>query len=106
MLKNHLVSIRIKDSPFGIEFSEMERLADGLYLTVVKLGYMEVPDLPKLFKENGFKEKVIFYGVDDIITRKPVYKIFGFVKKLTPSFASFYNFPYNKLHGVVTRHEL
>ena len=104
--KNHLVSIRIKDSPFGIEFSEMERLADGLYLTVVKLGYMEVPDLPKLFKENGFKEKVIFYGVDDIITRKPVYKIFGFVKKLTPSFASFYNFPYNKLHGVITRHEL
>ena len=96
----------IKDSPFGIEFSEMKKLADGLYRTIVKLGYMEVPDLPKLFKEYGFTEKVIFYGADEIITKKPVYKLFAFVKKITPSFASFYNFPYNKLHGVVTRHEL
>jgi KUP system potassium uptake protein len=86
--------------------SKLEQLSDGLYRTTVNLGYMEVPDLPRLFKENGFKEKVIFYGADEIITKKPIYKIFAFVKKLTPSFASFYNFPYNKLHGVVTRNEL
>ena len=104
--KNHLVSIKIKDMPFGIQFSKMEELSEGLYRTIVNLGYMEVPNLPKLFKENGFNEKVIFYGADEIITKKPVYKLFAFAKKLTPTFASFYNFPYNKLHGVVTRHEL
>jgi KUP system potassium uptake protein len=104
--KNHFVSISIDDSPFGIQFSEIEKLSDGLYRTFVTLGYMEVPDLPKLFKENGFKEKVIFYGADEIVTKKPIFKVFAFLKKMSPSFANFYNFPYNKLHGVVTRYDI
>jgi len=84
----------------------MKELTKGLYGLSILVGYMEIPDLPRLFKLNGISEKVIFYGVDDIKTDKILLKIYAFIKKITPSFASFYNFPYNKLHGVVTRHDL
>jgi KUP system potassium uptake protein len=104
--KNILVSINNSDKPYGIEFSEMKEFTKGLYGADIKIGYMEVPDLPELFKKYGFNEKVIFYGVDDIKTNKLSHKIYAFIKRATPSFANYYNFPYNKLHGVVTRHEI
>ena len=104
--KNILFAVKTADVPYGISFSKMEELTKGLYGLSVSVGYMQIPDLPSLFKENGINEKVIFYGVDDIKTKKIFYRIYAFIKKVTPSFASFYNFPYNKLHGVVTRHEL
>jgi KUP system potassium uptake protein len=84
----------------------MKEFSEGLYGADIKIGYMEIPDLPELFKKYGFKEKVIFYGVDDIKTNKLSHKIYAFIKRATPSFANYYNFPYNKLHGVVTRHEI
>jgi KUP system potassium uptake protein len=104
--KNILFAVHTADEPYGINFSEMKEYTKGLYGLSVSVGYMQIPNLPKLFKQYGIKEKIIFYGVDDIKTSKFFYKIYAFIKKLTPSFASFYNFPYNKLHGVVTRHEL
>lgn len=104
--KNILFAVETADVPYGIKFSEMKEITNGLFGLSVKVGYMEIPDLPKLFKTQGISEKVIFYGVDDIKTDKFFYKIYAFIKKITPSFANFYNFPYNKLHGVVTRHEL
>jgi len=48
-------------------------------------------------------EKVIFYGVEDIITSNPLLKMFAFLKKITPTFVRFHDLPYNKLHGVITR---
>jgi len=104
--KNILVSISNSDKPYGIEFSEMKEFTNGLYGADIKIGYMEIPDLPALFKNYGFNEKIIFYGVDDIKTNKLFHKIYAFIKRATPSFANYYNFPYNKLHGVVTRHEI
>lgn len=104
--KNILFSVITSDKPYGINFSEMKEFTNGLYGLTATVGYMHVPDLPKLFKSQGISEKVIFYGVDDIITKSWTYKIYAFIKKITPSFANFYKFPYNKLHGVVTRHEL
>lgn len=104
--KNILFAVETADVPYGINFSELKEYTKGLYGLSVTVGYLEVPDLLKLFKLQGISEKVIFYGVDDIKTRKFFYKMYAFIKKVTPSFASFYNLPYNKLHGVVTRHEL
>jgi KUP system potassium uptake protein len=104
--KNILFAVEISDEPYGIKFLEMKEITKGLYGLSVSVGYMQFLNLPSLFKEYGIKEKVIFYGVDDIKTKKFFYRIYAFIKKTTPSFASFYNFPYNKLHGVVTRHEL
>ncbi len=104
--KNILLEIETSDNPFGINFSGMQEITKGLFSISALVGYMEVPNFPKLFKENGINEKVIFYGVDDIKTEKLVYRIYALIKKIAPSFASFYNLPYNKLHGVVTRHNL
>lgn len=104
--KNILFAVETADVPYGIEFSEMKEYSKGLYGMSVSVGYMQIPNLPELFKRQGISEKVIFYGVDDIKTTKMFFRIYSFIKKITPSFASFYNFPYNKLHGVVTRHEI
>jgi len=104
--KNILFAVETSDVPYGITFSEMKEYTKGLYGLSVSVGYLQIPDILKLFKLQGISEKVIFYGVDDIKTNKVFYKIYAFIKKITPSFASFYNLPYNKLHGVVTRHEL
>jgi KUP system potassium uptake protein len=104
--KNILFAVETADVPYGINFSDLKEYTKGLYGLSVTVGYLEVPDLLKLFKLQGISEKVIFYGVDDIKTGKFFYKVYAFIKKITPSFASFYNLPYNKLHGVVTRHEL
>jgi KUP system potassium uptake protein len=104
--KNIMFAVETADVPYGIRFSDIKQYTNGLYGMSVSVGYMQIPDLPELFKRQGISEKVIFYGVDDIKTNKVFFKIYAFIKKITPSFASFYNFPYNKLHGVVTRHEL
>lgn len=103
---NILVSIATTEKPYGVLYEKIENLAHGLSGIKIEHGYMEIIDLQSMLKKNNIKEKVIFYGVDDIYTKKPMLKIFAFMKKLTPSFVRFYTLPYNKLHGVLTRLEI
>lgn len=103
---NILVSINTTDKPYGVNFQKFDNLAHGLSGIVIEGGYLEVLDIPALLKKNGINEKVIFYGVEDISTNKPLLKVFAFIKKITPSFVKFYTLPYNRLHGVETRLEL
>ena len=49
---------------------------------------------------------MIFYGIEDINTRNPVWKIFSLIKKLTPNFVQFNKLPASRLQGVVTRVEM
>ncbi len=104
--ENILLAISIKDTPYGVKFHEKQVIEKGLSGIVIDVGYMEYLDIPKLLKENGIIEKVIFYGVEDITTKNPLLKIYSFLKKISPSFVTFYRLPYNKLHGVATRLEL
>lgn len=104
--ENILLSINITDYPYGITFHEKKTLENGLSGIVIEVGYMEYMDIPQLLKKNGVTEKVIFYGVDDIVTNRPLLSIYAFIKKISPSFVTFYKLPYNKLHGVVTRLEI
>jgi KUP system potassium uptake protein len=67
---------------------------------------MEVLDLEKHLKKYGIQEKVIFYGIEDISSRNPFWKIFSTIKKQTPNFVQFYNLPASKLQGVVTKVEM
>jgi KUP system potassium uptake protein len=92
--KNILFAVKAADVPYGINFSDLKEYTKGLYGLSVTVGNLEVPDLLKLFKLQGFSEKVIFYGVSDIKTGKLFYRMYAFIKKITPSFASFYNLPY------------
>ena len=67
---------------------------------------MTVIDIEKLLNEHGIKEKIIFYGVEDITTKNPIWQFFSLIKKLSPNFVQFHKLPSRKLHGVITRVEM
>ncbi len=104
--ENIIVSIIRQDEPFGIRAFFMEDLAPGLRSFEIHLGYMEVPDVEEILRQQGIQEKTIFYGVEDILPSKFIWAVFSVIKRLTPNIVQFYKLPYNKLHGVVTRVEL
>ncbi len=103
---NVLVSIKITDEPFGVKGFFKDDIAEGLKAYEIQIGYMEVIDVEKIINRAGIEENVIFYGLEDIITENPMWKIFAVIKRLTPSFVQFYSLPSNKLHGIITRVEM
>lgn len=103
---NIIVSIFRTEEPFGTTSSFKERLAEGLRVFEIKLGYMEIADVEKILKDAGINEKTIFYGIEDIVTEHVVWKIYSLIKKVTPAFVQFYKLPPHKLHGVITRIEM
>jgi KUP system potassium uptake protein len=103
---NIVVSIIKRQDPFGVTWFLKEELAPGLRELEIQAGYMEVVDVEKILKNEGIDEKTIFYGIEEISTQNPVWKIFALIKKLIPSFVRFYKLPAHKLHGVVTRLEM
>jgi len=103
---NIIVSINQIDEPFGITPYFKETLAEGLRKFQIDVGYMEVIDVEELLDYAGIHEKVIFYGLEEISTDNPIWRIFSIIKKLTPAFVQFYELPSYKLHGVITRIEM
>lgn len=104
--RNVFISITRNGEPFGLETRLMPDIGSGLDVFEIKAGYMEVLDIKKLLKENGIREKVIFYGVEEIATTGFAWRIFAFIKKISPNFMQFYDLPSDKLQGVVTRVEI
>lgn len=104
--KNTLISVENTDLPYGVKLEKYEEVSPGLWVARILYGYMEVPNLPVLFKEWKFSEKAIFYGAEEIKTEKFFLKFFIVLKKIAPNWISYFDFPYNKLHGVVTRIEI
>ena len=100
---NIFLSIVKRSDPFGIAGYFKDDLAPGLRVFEMQMGYMEVFDAEEILKEAGIDERVVFYGLEDIATGNPVWKFFSVVKKITPTFIKFYNFPSKKLHGVLTK---
>jgi KUP system potassium uptake protein len=103
---NILVSVKVKDSPFGVAGRLMKDLAPGLRLYEINSGYMEVISVEKLMKSAGIDEKTIFYGLEDIASKNILWKIFSLIKRINPTFIQFHKPPVRKLYGVVTRIEL
>jgi KUP system potassium uptake protein len=103
---NIIVSIIRTEQPFGITWGVTREIAKGLSIFEIYLGYMEIVDIGAILKEAEIDEKTIFYGMEDIVSRHPVWRIFGAIKRLTPSMVQFYKLPSDKIHGVVTRVEL
>ncbi len=102
---NIIVSMIIEDEPFGVSGS-FEDLAPGLRLFRVHMGYMEVVELEDILKKAGITEKVIFYGLEEISTNHPLWKVFATLKRMAPPFVQFHDLPPDKLHGVVQRVEM
>jgi KUP system potassium uptake protein len=100
---NIFVSIIKREDPFGITGFFKEDLAKGLKVFEVQMGYMEVIDVEEILREEGIEERVVFYGLEDISAQNIVWKIFALIKRITPTFIQFYNFPPKKLHGVFTK---
>ena len=55
---------------------------------------------------KGFREKIIFYGIEEIHTNNPIWRVFSLLKKITPNFVQFNKLPAGRLHGVATRVEM
>jgi KUP system potassium uptake protein len=100
---NIFLSIIKRDDPFGVIGFFKEDLAEGLRVFEIQMGYMEVIDLEEILREAGIEERVVFYGLEDITTHNPVWKMFSLIKRITPTFIQFFNFPSKKLHGVFTK---
>jgi len=104
--RNIFISIVRTDEPFDIECSHKSDVGPGLEFFEIRAGYMEVLDIEKHLKEFGIREKVIFYGIEDIETKNPIWRVFSLIKKVTPNFVQFNKLPSAKLQGVVTRVEM
>jgi len=104
--RNIFISIVRTDEPFGVFTCLHPGMGPGLDAFEIRAGYMEVLEIERLLKENGIIEKVIFYGIEEIATGNPFWRIFSVIKRLTPNFVQFNNLPSSKLQGVVTRVEM
>jgi KUP system potassium uptake protein len=100
---NILVSIVKRDDPFGVTGFFKPALSDGLRVFEVQMGYMEMVDVEEILREADIEERAVFYGLEDITTSNPVWKVFHFIKRNTPPFINFYKLPPKKLHGVLTK---
>ena len=100
---NIFISIIKRDDPYGIAGFFRPDLSDGLRVFEIQMGYMEVVDVEEILREAGIEERAVFYGLEDIITANPFWKMFYYIKRNTPPFINFYKFPPKKLHGVLTK---
>ncbi len=104
--QNIFISITRTDEPFGVETAFRKGVGTGLDVLEVKAGYMEIIDMEALLRKYDIQEKIIFYGLEDITTLNPVWRVFSLMKKLSPNFVQFHKLPARKLHGVITRIEM
>ncbi len=104
--RNVFISIVRTDEPYGVYSCLTGGIATGLDAFEIHAGYMEHISIEALLQENGIKEKVIFYGVEDISTNNLIWKLFSTIKRQTPNFVQFNKLPASKLQGVVTRVEM
>ncbi|RNC68176.1 MAG: potassium transporter Kup [Desulfuromonadales bacterium] len=101
--RNVFVSLTRTDEPFGVKTTLTKGLGTGLDSFEIRAGYMELVDIEKLLKKSAIQEKVIFYGIEDISTNNPIWRVFSTIKRQTANFVQFNKLPSSKLQGVVTR---
>lgn len=103
--ENIFVQVNKASGAFGLHY-DLEQVTTGLAVLTIDVGYMEMLKLEKVLKALNIEERAIFYGVEDIETSNFFWHIFSVIKKVTPTFVSFYKLPVNKIHGVITQIKL
>ncbi len=103
---NILVSIVVEDAPFGVTSDFRRNLAEGLRSFEIRHGYLELVDIVSILRDHGIHEKAIFYGLEEIVTDRLVWRVFALIKRIAPSFVQFYRLPADHMHGVSTRIEM
>ncbi|MDD1723555.1 MAG: KUP/HAK/KT family potassium transporter, partial [Methanospirillum sp.] len=104
--ENIIISLGITEKPYGFTWHLDKELVPGLSHLSISYGYMQIIDLMRIIRDAGIQEKTIFYGMEEIVTRNIIWKIFNAIKRLCPSFVQYYRLPSHKVHGVITRVEL
>ncbi|HBH60773.1 MAG TPA: potassium transporter Kup [Nitrospiraceae bacterium] len=100
---NVFVSIVGRNDPFGITGFYRENMAYGIRSFEIQFGYMEVVTAESILREAGIDERAVYYGMEDISATNIFWKIFALIKRVSPTFIKFYEFPPEKLHGVITK---
>jgi KUP system potassium uptake protein len=100
---NVFVSITGRNDPFGITGFYREDIAFGIRSFEIQFGYMEVITADDILREAGIEERAVYYGLEDISAKNIFWKIFALIKRVSPTFIKFYEFPPEKLHGVITK---
>jgi KUP system potassium uptake protein len=103
---NIIVSITRTEEPFGITWGVTREVTKGFSIFEIYAGYMEFINIGDILKEAEIDESTIFYGIEDIVTTHVIWRVFGAIKRLSPSLLQFYKLPPDKIHGVVTRVEM
>lgn len=103
---NVMVSIIILEGPYGLSSRFIQSDTEGLRLFEIKSGYNEVINIEKILKSAKINERIMFYGIEDIVTENIIWKIYSTIKKLAPAFVQFYELPSHKIHGIITRIEM
>jgi KUP system potassium uptake protein len=103
--RNIIITIITSNEPHGIS-STLMPLSEGMELLTIKPGYMENLNVETILREKNIFERTIFYGDEEIISHSFLWKVFAFIKDVSPNFVSFYQFPQEKLIGVSRRVEL
>jgi len=98
---NIIVKITKSNEARGI-FYDLDEVTDGLSILKIYVGYMERLKIDNVLKTLNIDEKVIFYGITHIDTRKIIWRIFSMIKRLAPTFINFYKLPSDKVCGVIS----
>ena len=103
--RNIIITILTSNEPHGVS-SILTPLSEGMELLTIKPGYMESFNVETVLAEKNIQERTIFYGDEEIVSQSLLWKIFAFIKDISPNFVSFYHFPHEKLIGVSRRVKL
>jgi KUP system potassium uptake protein len=103
---NIFIIVNITDDPMGIETRCINNIGPGLHVFEIRAGYKQEVDITREIAKAGITPKVIFYGTEEIPTKNIFWKIYAFIKKLSPHFVQFYRLPVTKLHGIISRVEM
>jgi len=104
--ENIIISVVTCDNPFGITGRFKGDLAEGLRIFEIRRGYMELLDIDRVLHSAAIDPQVIFYGLEAIMTKNVIWKIYAAIKLLSPTFVQFYRLPPDKLHGIVSLVEM
>jgi KUP system potassium uptake protein len=100
---NIFVSLVSRSDPFGIIGFYREDIANGIRSFEIQAGYMELITAEDILREAGIEERAVYYGLEDISAKNIIWKIFSLIKRISPTFIKFYEFPPEKMHGVITK---
>ena len=102
---NVIISVQAKEEAYGIHWN-LKEIRPGLRYLSIEYGYMQVINLLTIISQAGIEETTVFYGLEEIVTNKFIWKIYALIKRNSPSFVQYYRLPPDRVHGVVTRLEM